>query len=175
MLRRMLTYGALAGGLTIGAIMLSMTLLGTDHVGSEWLGYTVMLLALSLIFMGVKRYRDDELGGVIRFGTAVGVGLGITLVASVVYVAAWEVYLWSTDYAFMDMYVRAEIAAREAQGLGGEALQSEIEYLRRMQENYARPLFRLPMTMMEIFPVGLLITLASAGILRNPNVLPAEG
>lgn len=174
MRRLMLTYGALAGGLIIGTMMLSLTFLGTDHAGSEWLGYTVMLLALSLVFMGIKRYRDDELGGVIRFGTAVGVGLGITVVASIIYVAAWEVYLAATDYAFMDTYVRAEIAAREAQGLAGEALQAEIESLRLMQERYASPLFRLPFTLMEIFPVGLLITLVSAGILRNPGVLPAE-
>lgn len=175
MVRIMLVYGALAGAIIIGTITLSMTFLGTDHVGSEWLGYAVMLLALSLVFMGVKRYRDEELGGVIRFGTALGVGLGVTLVASVIYVLVWEAYLAATDYAFMDVYVRAEIVAREASGLSGEALQAEIESLRRLQERYANPVVRLPMTFLEIFPVGLLVALASAGILRNPDVLPAEG
>lgn len=175
MTRIMLVYGALAGAIIIGTITASMTFLGTDHVGSEWLGYAVMLMALSLIFMGVKRYRDRELGGVVRFGTALGVGLGITLVASAIYVAAWEAYLAMTDYSFIDIYVRAEIAAREASGLSGDALRAEIESLTRMQERYGNPLFRLPMTFLEIFPVGLLIALASAGILRNPDVLPAEG
>lgn len=175
MRRLMLTYGVTAGGIVIGVIILSMTVLGTDHAGSEWLGYLVMLLALSLIFLGIKRYRDEELGGVIRFGTGVAVGLGITLVASLIYVVAWEVYLASTDYTFMDVYTRSVIAAHEAEGMTGEALQAETESLARMQEMYSNPLFRLPMTMMEIFPVGLLITLASAGLLRNPDILPAQG
>ena len=40
-----------------------------------------MIVALSVIFLGVKRYRDQELGGVIRFGTAFMLGLGIAAVA----------------------------------------------------------------------------------------------
>jgi hypothetical protein len=39
---------------------------------------------------------------------------------------------------------------------------------------YANPLFRLPMTFAEIFPVGVLVSLISAAILRNPRVLPAR-
>ncbi len=39
---------------------------------------------------------------------------------------------------------------------------------------YANPLFRLPMTFIEIFPVGVLVSLISAAILRNPRVLPAR-
>lgn len=174
MRRMILTYGLLAGALIIGSMILSVSVLGTDKPGTEWLGYTVMLLALSLVFMGIKRYRDRELGGVIRFGTAVGVGLGITLVASLVYVAVWELYLLATDYAFIDVYVRAEIAAREVQGLTGDALQAEIEGLRVLQERYGNPLIRLPTTLLEIFPVGALVSLVSAAVLRKPEVLAAE-
>ena len=43
-----------------------------------------------------------------------------------------------------------------------------------MKIQYADPLFRLPITFLEIFPVGLLISLISAAILRNPGVLPAD-
>lgn len=42
-----------------------------------------------------------------------------------------------------------------------------------MRNQYANPLFRFPMTFGEIFPVGLLITLISAAVLRNLKVLPA--
>jgi hypothetical protein len=42
------------------------------------------------------------------------------------------------------------------------------------KRQYANPLFRLPMTFAEIFPVGVLVSLVSAAILRNPRVLPAR-
>jgi hypothetical protein len=176
MKRIILPYGALAGAVIIGSLTLTLTLSGESHAaGTEWLGYLVMIVTLSLIFLGIKRYRDHELGGVIRFGTAVRLGLGITLVASVIYVAAWEVYLSVTDYAFIDDYARSTIAAKEAGDVAGPALQAEIESMERLREQYANPVFRLPITFLEIFPVGLLITLVSAGLLRNSELLPAVG
>ena len=47
--------------------------------------------------------------------------------------------------------------------------------MERLREQYANPVFRLPITFLEIFPVGLLITLVSAGLLRNSELLPAVG
>ncbi len=41
-----------------------------------------------------------------------------------------------------------------------------------MAESYRNPLFRIPMTFIEIFPVGLLVALISAALLRNPKLLP---
>lgn len=175
MRRLMLIYGVLAGGGVIGTTMLALALFGTEHIATEWVGYLVMLLALSLIFVGVKRYRDEELGGVIRFRTALTLGLGITVVASLIYVAAWEVNLAVNDYDFIESYTSSVIADLEAEGMEDEALEAEIEEMARLQERYTDPLFRLPITFMEIFPVGLLITLASAGLLRNPEVMPAHG
>ena len=37
---------------------------------------------------------------------------------------------------------------------------------------YANPLLRLPMTFVEIFPVGVLVSLVTAGLLRNSRFLP---
>ena len=42
-----------------------------------------------------------------------------------------------------------------------------------MRASYANPLFRIPMTFMEIFPVGFLVALVSALLLRNPKILRA--
>lgn len=174
MKRIALTFGALSGTVITGSAIATVIMSGqSGGAGSMWLGYLVMFVALSLIFVGIKRYRDQELGGIIRFGTAVLVGLAISLVASAIYVFAWEVYLFATDYAFIDVYTESVIAAKEAEGVTGAALQAEIESMDRLRERYASPLFRLPMTLMEIFPVGLLITLVSAGLLKNEQRLPA--
>jgi len=59
-----LTYGLLSGLVVVAAIMTGLTLAERDgFFTSEWFGYLVMLVALSLIFVGVKRYRDIERGG----------------------------------------------------------------------------------------------------------------
>lgn len=170
--------GAIAGGVIIGSIILSIELSGGGGESGvsipEWLGYLVMLVALSVIFFGIKRYRDRDLGGVIRFKTAAALGLGISLVAGVVYVAAWEVHLSMTDYAFIEEYTQSVLATKEAEGLAGAALQAEVDSMERLAARYANPLFRLPMTFLEIFPVGLLITLVSAGLLRKSEFLPAR-
>lgn len=174
MRRPMLIYGALAGGLIIGTTTLALAVFGSEHIATEWFGYLVMLLALSVIFVGTKRYRDRELGGIIRFRTAFALGLGITVVASLIYVAAWELNLALNDYEFIEAYTESVIDELEAEGVAEDELEAEIAEMTRLRERYANPLFRLPITFMEIFPVGLLVTLASAGLLRNPAVLPAH-
>lgn len=168
MQRIILTYGAIAGFIVIAIAILGLILSGGEEAHAQvWLGYLIMLIALSLIFVGIQRYRDQHLGGVIRFGTATLVGLGIAAVAGVVYVAVWEAYLAMTDYAFMEHYARGVIEAKQAEGVSGDELQAVVDNMESMKRQYANPLFRLPMTFLEIFPVGLLITLISAAVLRN--------
>ena len=41
-------------------------------------------------------------------------------------------------------------------------------------EMYANPLIRMPITFIEIFPVGLVISLIAAALLRNSRFLPAR-
>ncbi len=177
MKRTIWLYGSISGAVIIGSMIVTMNLAGTgsDLADSEWLGYLTMIVALSVIFLGVKRYRDQELGGVIRFGTAFMFGLGIAAVASLAYVILWEVYLFATDYAFFRDYTQSILAAFEAEGLVGAALQVEIDSMNELKARYANPLYRLPMTFLEIFPVGLLVALGAAGVLRNSKVLPAHG
>tara|TARA_R110002096_G_scaffold89092_2_gene203072 strand:+ start:1186 stop:1713 length:528 start_codon:yes stop_codon:yes gene_type:complete len=170
MLRSIFVYGAISGTIVILGIILSLVLPGIPH--SQIVGYLIMMIALSVIFIAVKRYRDVQLGGVIKFLPAFGMGIGIAAVAALAYVVVWEIYLAATDYAFMDQYIAAAIEARQAAGMTGEDLQAYIADMNQMREQYADPLFRLPITFLEIFPVGLIIALISAALLRNPRVLP---
>jgi hypothetical protein len=167
----MLVYGVIAGAIAIGAMSIDMEL----GVHSLLVGYLILLAALSLIFVGIKRYRDVALGGVIRFTTAVGLGLGIAAVASLVYVIGWEIYLWSTDYSFFGQYVGAEIEAKRAAGASAAELARIQSEMGAMVEQYnSQPLMRFMFTIIEIFPVGLVVTLVSAALLRNSRFLPAR-
>ncbi len=178
MLKIALVYGAIAGTIVISVMTAGIIMGGEDGSGagaSQAFGYLVMLIALSMIFIGIKRYRDRDLGGVIKFGPAFGLGLAIAAVAGVFYVAGWEVYLAASDYAFIDKYAAGVIEAKRAAGATAAELEQVQANMDSMVKSYANPLFRLPITFTEIFPVGLIIALVSAALLRNPKVLPARG
>ncbi len=170
-----ITYGILSGTITIVTLILALVVSdGGSFLSSELFGYLTMLVALSMIFIGIKRYRDQELGGVIRFLPAFAMGLAIAVIAGIVYTLVWELYSISTDYAFIDSYVNDAIEAKRAAGLTGDQLAQEIAALEAMRTNYGKFYIRMPMTFLEIFPVGLVIALLSAALLRNPKILPAR-
>jgi hypothetical protein len=171
MFRSILIFG-LAAGVIVGVPM--FWLLTQFGEGSLLTGYTLMLLALSLIFVGVKRHRDRALGGVIRFLPALGMGLGISAVAGLVYVVGWEFTLAVTDFRFIEEYSNAAVEAARARGASAAELQDVVEKMNEFRQSYTNPLVRLPMTFIEIFPVGVLISLVSAALLRNSRFLPAR-
>src|SRR3954466_6714774 len=131
--RYALIYGALAS--VVLAAFIAVT--GLLHHRVQWVatltfGYSVMLVAMSFIFVGVKRYRDVERGGVIRFWPAFTMGLAIAVAAGVAYVAVWEAYLAMTGYKFMDQYIAGIMRAHQAAGASAAALAEERVKLESM-------------------------------------------
>ena len=124
MLKRILIYGTMAG-LAVGAMLYATTAApwGMPHGAVGMLiGYTTMLIALSLVFVGIKRQRDDAGGGVIGFWSAFGMGLGISVVAGIFYVLAWELAQATTVAGFIDSYTAALIADKKAAGASAAEL-----------------------------------------------------
>jgi hypothetical protein len=138
------------------------------------IGYTTMLIALSAVFVGIKRHRDVDRGGVIGFWPAFGIGLGVSFIAGIFYVAAWEAVQAITRMDFATSYADAIIASEQAKGASAEALAKLSADMAAFKLQYADPLFRLPMVFAEIFPVGVLVSLVSAGLLRNSRFLSAR-
>ena len=175
MLRIVVLYGLVAGLLVSVNFFWVLTSDPASHVGSGYVyGYATMLVALTAVFLGIKRYRDKTLGGVIRFGQAVGIGLGISLVASIIYVVGWELCLALSGMDFGSVYGQAMVEAARQKGASGAELDKVVANAEAFAKSYANPLYRMPMTFVEIFPVGVLITLISAAVLRNSRVLPAQ-
>jgi hypothetical protein len=170
-----LIYGGIAGAIVVSIISATIALDLPSHATSMWVGYLVMLAALSLIFVGVKRYRDVECGGAIRFGRALGLGVSIAAVAGLVYVIGWEAYLAVSGQDFMAEYTAGILADLRSHGATQAVLNAKAAEMRDLAESYRNPLFRMPLTFVEIFPVGLIVALASAALLRNPKLLPARG
>lgn len=176
MTRLILTFGCLAG-LLVGLPLFAVTVAYQGGPSPSWgvvLGYATMLLALSLVFVAIKRHRDEVGGGVIGFWPALGIGLAISAVAAVFYVLAWELALAVTGIDFGADYARSVVDARRAAGLEGAALETLRTEMDEFARRYRNPLYRVPMTLAEILPVGLLVSVVSAGLLRNSRFLPAR-
>ncbi len=175
MFRNILTYGTIAG-LAVGIPLSIITIAFSGHMLSYGMlvGYTIMLIALSAVFVGIKRHRDVELGGVIGFWQAFAMGVGISFVAGIFYVAAWETACAIAGIDFASSYSAAMIAQKKAAGVSGAALAKFIDEMNAFKVQYANPFYRWPMTFIEIFPVGVLVSLISAALLRNSRFLPAR-
>jgi predicted enzyme related to lactoylglutathione lyase len=176
MLKKTLSYGVVAGllvGVPLSWITISMSGQTMMSYGMV-IGYLIMLIALSTVFVAIKRHRDADLGGVIKFWPAFGLGLGISFIAGVIYVASWEAACSIAHLDFAGSYAKAMIAHQQSRGASAEALAKLTAQMEQFKVQYANPLYRLPMTFAEIFPVGVLVSLISAALLRNSRFLSAR-
>jgi len=176
MLRIILIYGIIGGIIVAVPMAVSMrtTTAGTIPENAALYGYLSMLLAFTMVFVGITHYRDKVLSGVIRFLPALGVGLSISAVASLFWVVGWEATL-ASGFDFGGAYTDSVVAAAQARGAGAAEVESLRAETAEFLAMYANPLFRLPITFVEMFPLGVLISLLSAALLRNSRFLPARG
>ena len=129
-----------------------------------------------MIFFGIKSYRDHHQGGAIRFWKASQIGLLITLVASLMYAITWEAYNRirpASSAAFVDYYIECQVNKLKEKGAPDSEIALEVKKMSDWKTMYGNPVIRFGITMIEILPVGIVITLISAAILRKREVLPA--
>ena len=178
MKRIVLKYGLASGALvaTLMSASVGMYMSGRlESGGSELLGYSTMVLAFLLVFFGIRAYREETGGGAIGFGRAFKVGILITLVTCAVYVLVWQIVYYGFFPNFMDDYQARALAQMRAAGEAEAAIAATQQEMAQFAELYANPLVNIGITFLEIFPVGLVMTLVSAGILRRkPTPVTAE-
>jgi hypothetical protein len=161
------TFGLISGA--IMALFMSVTLPFVNAFDEHSLvvGYAGIVAGFLLVYFGVRSYRDNVLRGTIGFGRALTVGVLIAAIGSVCYVATWEIMY----YKFMpDFYSKYGQAAVDQARKSGKS-EAEIEKTRASMDEMAKKannqVWVAAMTFLEPFPVGLLIALVSAGILRR--------
>jgi len=169
MKKAVLTFGLISG--LIMSVLMGGSLLLADKIGSGHnsmvLGYTMMVASFLLIYFGIRSYRDNTLGGQISFGRAFACGILITLISSVCYVVMWEVLYFNFMPHFMDGYFAAQIHKLQSAGLDAATTAARVAAIQHSQQLYQNPLVNMAYTLMEPLPVGLLITLLSAALLRR--------
>jgi hypothetical protein len=176
MKKTVLTFGLLAGAF-LSAVML-VTIPFHDAIGwdrSMLVGYTTMVLAFLLIFFGVRAYRDKVGGGTVRFGRGLAVGVLIGAVASLCYVATWEMLYFTVASDYMVKYQEHMLDKARANGETDDAIAQKKEEMEKFATLYKNPAINAGMTFLEPMPVALIVALVSAGVLsRRRKVAEAQ-
>ncbi len=174
-----LIYGSIAGLLMDMMFLISFWMMEKGIItfdNSELFGYTTMIIVLSLIFMGVRSYRNTHLRGIMTFGGGLKAGLLIASIAALFYAGGWEIY-YNTVPGMKETYLEryAEMCKKKMQhdGAAPEKIEAKMIELKQMAVWYKNPFLRFGMTLAEILPVGIVVAFISAGILRKKGVLPA--
>jgi len=173
MKKTVLTFGLLSG--LIISVLMDSSLLLANKIGSGHsmaLGYTIMVASFLLVYFGIRSYRDNTLGGQISFGRAFACGILITLITIVCYVSTWEILYFNFIPHFMDGYFAAQIHKVQTAGGDPAVIAARVAAIRHSQDLYQNPLVNMAYTFIEPLPVGLIITLISAAVLRRKA--PAE-
>ena len=159
-------YGLIAG-IVVSTLMLFSISNITDYDTSLFVGYASMLIAFTLVFVGIRNYRDKYNDGVVSFGKAFKIGIMIVLIASTIYVIAWLIFYFYFEPDCLERYSAHMLDKLKASG----ASQMEIDKQTKEMENFAmmykNPFFNAMMTYVEMLPVGLIVTLISSLILKR--------
>jgi hypothetical protein len=176
MKKTILTFGLISGA--ISSLMMVATVPFVDKIGfdkGEILGYTIIVLSFLMVFFGIRSYRDNASHGQITFTKAFAVGISITLISCIFYVVTWEILYFKFLPDFMDKYGAHIVEQLKASGATPAAIQAQLQQMKKYKEMYDNPFLNALITFVEPFPIGLVITLISAAVLRRkPRSQPAQ-
>ena len=172
MKKNIIIYGLIAGIIVSILMLFSINYIShvdgkVDYNTSLLIGYASMLIAFSLVYVGIRNYRDKYNGGVISFGSAFRIGIMIVLIASTIYVVAWLIDYFFFVPDFMEKFSAQELDKLKASGASQIKIDKETTKMANMVKMYKNPFFNALMTYVEILPVGLVVTLISSLILKR--------
>lgn len=163
-----LTFGLIAGAIL--SVMMLITMSFHDQIGFDRglvIGYTTMVLAFLMVFFGVRSYRDNVAGGQVSFGRAFKVGFLIMALATVCYVATWELIAYRLAPDVMEKYAAHTLERARQSGASEAQIAVQQKKMAEFAQAYRNPLVNIAYTTLEPLPVGLLFTLVSAGLLSR--------
>src|SRR5204862_456810 len=156
-------YGLRAAATVVGLFAISMMLVKTgvmDMNVSMVVGYAAMVLALLSVYFGIRTHRETLGDGYITFAKALQVGLLITLITCAAYVISWELaYFGGLFPDFLEKYQANVVEGMKAAGKSEAAIAEKVTEMEWMAKNYDNVFFNSGLTLLEILPVGLIVTI----------------
>jgi hypothetical protein len=169
MKKTIITFGGIAG-LIFSVFIIFLGWINSKtpgHVGSLIFGYAVQVIAFSFIFVAIKNFRDKLNGGMISFGKALRIGLGITLIGGTLYVLLWLVDFYAFNPDFMVKYAAQMVKEVKDSGVSQAIADKKISDINSMMEMYKSPVFVVIFTYVEVLPTGIILSLLAALILKR--------
>lgn len=171
MKRIILTYGAIAAAITTAAV--TFTCIFHDKMDTTYamlFGYSTMVLSFCFTYFGMASFKKNN-GGVISFKQSMKIGMGIVLIASAAYALVW-VILYNTVFPdFMAQYSARQVSEMQKAGATPAEITRTLEQMKDYQKIYDNPLTNFLFTFfVEPLPVGIVVTLISAGIVKLKKV-----
>jgi hypothetical protein len=174
MKRNILVFGAISGLIVSTFMATSMAIMGCSAgesgmgVLSMVIGFASMAAAFAFIFVAIKNYRDKQNGGVVTFGKAFLMGILVSLIASTMYVITWGIEFHYFLPDFIDKYSSMQIKELQANGITGAVLEEKMKGIQDKNFKYKNNIVYFTIaTYMEIFPVGIIMSLIGALILKR--------
>jgi len=168
MRKTIITFGLISG--VVSSLMMAATVPFAGKISFDKglvVGYTGIVLSFLLVFFGIRSYRDNYGNGQITFSKALTVGISITVISCVCYVVTWEIIYFNFLPDFMEKYGAHMVERAKAAGASDAAILAKVEQAKKYKEMYDNPLINAAMTFIEPFPIGLIMTLISAAVLRR--------
>ncbi|RZJ64222.1 MAG: DUF4199 domain-containing protein [Flavobacterium sp.] len=169
-----LKYG-LISGLIVSTTLILSAIIGIEEVMmgdyGMIIGFGSMIIAFAFVFVGIKKYRDDQNGGIVTFGKAFKIGLLISFTASTFYVFTWLIEYYTLYPNFMDTYIATSLEHAKAAGKSAAELKKMDESFDVSRSLYSNPFGIIAVTYSEIFPLGIVVSLIAALVMmrRSPR------
>ena len=168
MKKTVLTFGLISGA--VATLMMWSTMPFVYRIGFDKgliVGYTTIVVSLLLVPFGIRSYRENVGGGTITFGKAFQVGILITIISCLCYVISWLILYYNFLPDFVEKYASYMVEKARAAGETQQAIEATRQEMLGMKALLDNPLYHAAFVFLEPFPVGLIITLVSAAILRK--------
>ena len=174
MTRIVLIFGLISGAIAAALMWIMLAAMNAGAIGHGMIfGYASMIISLSLVFFGVKSFRENN-GGRLTFLKGLQVGILISLISAVCYAVSWEVYYRTSGGNFIAEYSAQYVAKMKEKGASDAEIDKTQKEMADLAVAYQNFFVRFGMTLMEILPVGVIVTLVSAALLRKREILSAE-
>ncbi len=169
MKRLILKFGSISGLILVVIQIISAIIMNRSGGGfmSELMGYTTMVIALSIVFVGVKQYRDKHLGGSITFGQAFRMGLAMSMIASLFYVVGWMIISSTIVPDFMDKYAEYYMSELHEKGAAPDEITEAEQQMEYYRDIYDNPTLKAGITFLEILPPAIIMALLGALVLKR--------
>ena len=160
-------YGPYVVAIVVGIPVLSGVITGFgpgSFDSGEVIGYSSMIVAMSLIYFAVKNHRDKINNGRITFGESMKLGTAIATLGGI----AWGIYNFVFVTWIMPDFNEQYIAHIEGLEIGTPAFEAKFNAAMNGSDSFMyTPIGGTIVMFLTVFLIGFLITVISSLILKS--------